>query len=106
MAESVSIQQQNRQEFEELLSRALQIDANHHPEWRLVNLIMQRRARWLLSRTDDLFLSIPEEREWEFPDFLQSNDQFGQKFTGKLTVIREKKSGIRRSLKDSNEIKL
>ena len=63
MAESVSIQQQNRQEFEELLSRVLQIDANNHPEWRLVNRIMQRRARWLLSRTDELFLSIPEKRE-------------------------------------------
>ncbi|AWT59933.1 MAG: hypothetical protein DF168_01131 [Candidatus Moanabacter tarae] len=63
MAESVSIQKQNRQEFEELLSQALQIDANHHPEWRLVNIIMQRRARWLLSRTDELFLSIPKERE-------------------------------------------
>ena len=31
------------------------------PEWRLVNLVMQRRARWLLSRTDELFLT-PEKQ--------------------------------------------
>ena len=27
------------------------------PEWRLANLVMQRRARWLLSRADELFLN-------------------------------------------------
>ena len=32
------------------------INADAHPEFRLVNLIMQRRARWLLSKKDDLFL--------------------------------------------------
>ena len=34
----------------------LAIDVDARPEWRLANLIMQRRARWLLSREDDLFL--------------------------------------------------
>ena len=55
-AESVSIQKQNRQEFESLLHQALAVDPDAHPEWRLSNLIMQRRARWLLSREDELFL--------------------------------------------------
>ncbi len=55
-AESVSVQKQNRQEFESMLHNALQIDANAKPEWRLSNLIMQKRARWLLSREDELFL--------------------------------------------------
>ena len=32
------------------------VDPDVRPEWRLVNLVMQRRARWLLSRIDDLFL--------------------------------------------------
>jgi predicted anti-sigma-YlaC factor YlaD len=56
LAESVSVQKQNVTEFKELLNRALAVNADARPEWRLVNLVMQRRARWLLSRTDDLFL--------------------------------------------------
>lgn len=55
-AESVSIQKQNRKEFESLLNQALAVDPDARPEWRLGNLIMQRRARWLLSREDELFL--------------------------------------------------
>lgn len=56
MAENVSVGTQDRKEFTDLLNRALAIDADAIPEWRLSNLIMQRRAAWLLSRIDDLFL--------------------------------------------------
>jgi predicted anti-sigma-YlaC factor YlaD len=56
MAENVSVGTQDRQEFTDLLNRALAIDADAMPEWRLSNLVMQRRAAWLLSRVDDLFL--------------------------------------------------
>lgn len=55
-AESVSVQKQNRDEFEALLQKALAVDPDARPEWRLSNLIAQRRARWLLSREDELFL--------------------------------------------------
>ncbi len=55
-AESVSIATQNRKEFESMLRQALAIDPDARPEWRLANLVMQRRARWLLSREDDLFV--------------------------------------------------
>lgn len=55
-AESVSIQRQNRAEFESLLKQALAINPNARIEWRLSNIVMQRRAMWLLSREDDLFL--------------------------------------------------
>lgn len=55
-AETVTIQKQNAPEFESLLKRALAVDPEARPEWRLSNLIMQRRARWLLSREDELFL--------------------------------------------------
>jgi predicted anti-sigma-YlaC factor YlaD len=55
LAEAVSIQKQNRAEFESLLHRALKVDPDAHPEFRMENLISQRRARWLLSRADDLF---------------------------------------------------
>jgi hypothetical protein len=61
MAESVSIAKQDRKEFQSLLDRALAVDVNAKPEYRLSNLVMQRRARWLLSRIDELFLT-PEEK--------------------------------------------
>jgi predicted anti-sigma-YlaC factor YlaD len=57
LAETVSIQKQDRAEFENLLRRALSIDPDAKPEWRLENLIMQRRARWLLSKADQLILA-------------------------------------------------
>jgi predicted anti-sigma-YlaC factor YlaD len=55
LAEAVSIQRQDRAEFESLLKRALAVNPDDRPEWRLQNLIVQRRARWLLARVDDLF---------------------------------------------------
>lgn len=55
-AENVAVQKQNRVEFESLLKQALAIDPNKRIEWRLSNVVMQRRATWLLSREDDLFL--------------------------------------------------
>jgi predicted anti-sigma-YlaC factor YlaD len=56
LAEGVSVSRQDRREFETLLHRALDIDPDARPEWRLANLVVQRRARWLLSRADELFL--------------------------------------------------
>ena len=55
-AETVTIQKQEQTEFESMLKRALAVDPDTRPEWRVSNLIMQRRARWLLSREDELFL--------------------------------------------------
>jgi predicted anti-sigma-YlaC factor YlaD len=55
LAETVSVQIQDRSEFESLLKRALAINPDARPAWRLQNLIVQRRARWLLAREDDLF---------------------------------------------------
>ena len=56
LAEGVSIKTQNAAEFESLLKRALAINPEANLETRLVNTIMQRRARWLLSRKEDLIL--------------------------------------------------
>jgi predicted anti-sigma-YlaC factor YlaD len=56
LAEAVCVQKQDLKEFESLLHRALEINPDAKPEWRLVNLVMQRRAKWLLTRTDQLFL--------------------------------------------------
>ena len=55
LAESVSIRNQDRGEFETLVRQALAVDPDADPEHRMVNLVMQRRARWLLARTDALF---------------------------------------------------
>lgn len=55
-AEAVCVQKQDLKEFESLLHKALAINPDLKPEWRLANLVMQRRAKWLLSRTDQLFL--------------------------------------------------
>jgi len=57
LAEAVTIQIQDAKEFESLLTRALAINPDAHPENRLVNLVMQRRARWLLARKSELFLT-------------------------------------------------
>lgn len=59
-AEAVCVEQQDAKQFEELLNRALAINPDEHPESRLVNLVMQRRARWLLSKEEDLFLNLPK----------------------------------------------
>src|SRR3989441_5287180 len=60
LAEAVCVQKQNAKEFKGLLECALGINPDARPEWRLVNLIMQRRAKWLLGRTDELFLNKDE----------------------------------------------
>jgi predicted anti-sigma-YlaC factor YlaD len=56
LAESVCVESEDRAQFERLLNQALAINPDEHPPTRLANLIMQRRARWLLSRVDKLFL--------------------------------------------------
>ena len=64
LAEAVSVPKQNRTEFESLLKRVLAINPDAKPEWRLENLVMQKRAHWLLGRVDDLILPPlpPEEK--------------------------------------------
>ena len=56
LAEAVTIQKQDVKEFESLLNQALAINPDAHQDSRLVNTVMQRRARWLLSRKAELFL--------------------------------------------------
>lgn len=58
-AENVLVAQKNKTEFQNMLRQALRMDVNKSPENRELNLAVQRRARWLLSRTDKLF---PGER--------------------------------------------
>ena len=55
-AESVSVGRQDRKEFTDLLDAALAVKPDAAPEYRLANVVAQRRARWLLSRIDALFV--------------------------------------------------
>lgn len=55
-AEAVAIPAQDRSRFVGLLERALAVDVDAEPNERLLNLIAQERAQWLLGRVDELFL--------------------------------------------------
>jgi tetratricopeptide (TPR) repeat protein len=61
MAENVAVKKQDVVQFHELLEAALAVDVDRHPEDRLANVIMQRRAKRLLDREADLFLQTYEE---------------------------------------------
>ena len=55
LALGVSVPEENRAEFEDLLNRALAIDPDEDTSLRLLNVVNQKRARLLLDRVDDLF---------------------------------------------------
>lgn len=55
LATGVSVPNQDRQEYERLLTEALAIDPEKDPSNRLVTLVYQRRARVLLDRIDEKF---------------------------------------------------
>lgn len=55
LAESACIKQQNRQRFESLLTESLTFNVNRYPEYRLANIMAQRKARYLLDNVDSFF---------------------------------------------------
>jgi len=61
LAEAVCVPAQKKDEFKKLLEQALAINPDVAPESRLVNLVMQRRARWLMGKMDDLFFNSNEK---------------------------------------------
>ena len=65
LATGVSVAEENREEFRDLLETALTIDPDEAPENRLLNLIAQKRARVLLDHIDDLFFEPFDELEEE-----------------------------------------
>ena len=56
-AENVALEEQDRAQFEQLLDRVIAFDVDQHPNYRLFNVLAQRRARALLNRVDELFLT-------------------------------------------------
>ena len=65
LASGVSVAEENRDEFRELLQTAISIDPDEAPESRLLNLIAQKRARVLLDHIDDLFFEPFDELDDE-----------------------------------------
>lgn len=55
LAAGIVVANQDRGEFEALLNTALAVDPDVAPQWRLSNLIAQKRARHLLRTADGLF---------------------------------------------------
>ncbi len=56
LAEGVAVPVQDRKAFASLIEKALAVDPDAWPDWRLMNLVTQRRARWLAGRADALFI--------------------------------------------------
>jgi predicted anti-sigma-YlaC factor YlaD len=54
-AEAVLVDSQNKKEFSHVLGKVLAFDVDSDLDHRLVNVLAQRRARWLMSRIPDLF---------------------------------------------------
>jgi len=49
-------------EFRDLVAKALAVEPNAYPALRLTNLVAQRRAEWLSSRIEMLFLDPGDAR--------------------------------------------
>ena len=56
LATTVCVKEQKAAEFKDLLGRVLAFDTDSSPANRLVNILNQRKARWLLGHIDDFFI--------------------------------------------------
>jgi predicted anti-sigma-YlaC factor YlaD len=65
LATTVSVKDQDVEEFRQLLKKVLAMDPDADPENRLLNTLNHRKARWLLDHEEDFFLpkEPPEEKE-------------------------------------------
>lgn len=63
LARTVSVANQNRAEFEDLLHSALEVDASADPDRQLANVLAHRQADELLRRVDDYFFASQEDED-------------------------------------------
>jgi len=63
-AQSICIPAQDYDKFKELLGKALEIDPNANPSNRLVNIISQRKARYLLDSAAQFFIAAGTD-DWD-----------------------------------------
>ncbi|MBD3321823.1 MAG: hypothetical protein GF350_12075 [Chitinivibrionales bacterium] len=57
LATTVCIKHQYKDEFIELLNKVISIDVDRYPHNRLLNIISQKKAEWMLANIDNFFLS-------------------------------------------------
>jgi len=62
-ATAMFIPTQNVNQFVSVMKRALEIDPDAYPEYRLLNTIKQRQARWYLDHLDRFFIVSPDQEE-------------------------------------------
>ncbi|MDY6837804.1 MAG: TRAP transporter TatT component family protein [Thermodesulfobacteriota bacterium] len=62
LASSVAVRKQDYSMFENLLNKALAVDVDAVPRWRLSNTLAQEKAQWLLNRSAALFLDVEENK--------------------------------------------
>jgi predicted anti-sigma-YlaC factor YlaD len=62
LAQTVCVKKQDVESFKNLLQKVLELDPDEHPETRLVNILNQRKARWLLAHIDEYFL-LEEQKD-------------------------------------------
>jgi predicted anti-sigma-YlaC factor YlaD len=55
-AESSCVARQDREEFERVIDRALAVEPGKVADFRLANVLAQRRAAWLRGRAEELFI--------------------------------------------------
>ena len=65
-ATSISVPAQDYDKFKEMLDAALAIDPDGDPSNRLVNIISQRKAQYLLDSAAQLFINFVTEDDWEY----------------------------------------
>ena len=68
-AQAVSIPEQDYDTFKAYLDAALAIDPDADPENRLVNIISQRKARYLLDSASLFFFGIGNDDDWDYDDW-------------------------------------
>jgi len=56
LAGSIAVNEQNVEDFINLLNKALEIDPDSNPENRLANILNMRKAGWMLNHIEDYFL--------------------------------------------------
>jgi predicted anti-sigma-YlaC factor YlaD len=60
LASTVAVREQDYEMFKDLLDKALAIDPEDVPEWRLVNILSQEKAQWLLNHSAQFFVDYEE----------------------------------------------
>ena len=75
-AQAVSIPAQDYDTFKECLQAALAIDPDSDPANRLVNIISQRKARFLLDSASQYFINIGSDDYWDDYDWNDEDEDW------------------------------